>query len=248
MSESLRMWTEIGFNVTYLIVIWGVVGVMARRLPGLPAARQPLARAFLVAFGLLALGDTGHVGFRVWAYARGDLGTTLEVAGLELGLVGLGALATAITITFFYAALVVVWQRRFDGTYGPLAWLLFAAAIVRLGLMLPAANAWNSAVPPQPWSLVRNFPLLVQGLGVATLILRDARAGGDRTFAWLGAMILVSYAFYVPVILWVQQAPLIGMLMIPKTVAYVVMAFLALQAAFQEEEVAPALRASYHPP
>jgi hypothetical protein len=40
-------------------------------------------------------------------------------------------------------------------------------------------------------------------------------------------MILVSYACYLPVILFVQQVPLIGMLMIPKTMAYLVVGFIA---------------------
>jgi hypothetical protein len=38
---------------------------------------------------------------------------------------------------------------------------------------------------------------------------------------WVGGLILVSYAMYIPVILFVQQAPMVGMLMIPKTLAYV---------------------------
>jgi hypothetical protein len=68
---------------------------------------------------------------------------------------------------------------------------------------------------------------VVQGLGVMFLILRDARAAQDRTFGWIGAMILVSYTFYTPVILWSSQAPLLGMLMIPKTMAYVAIAVIA---------------------
>jgi hypothetical protein len=40
-------------------------------------------------------------------------------------------------------------------------------------------------------------------------------------------MILVSYACYIPVILFVQQAPMVGMLMIPKTLAYVAVGFIA---------------------
>jgi hypothetical protein len=235
MSETMRMWLEIGFNVSYLIVIWALVVLMVRRYGSLPADRRPVARAFIAAFGLLALGDTGHVGFRVWAYALGDLGTTLQLFGREIGLVGLGALATATTVTFFYVLMVVIWRRRFHQSYGPLAWLLFAASVVRLALMVPAANEWNSAVPPQPWSLIRNAPLVVLGMGAAYLILRDARRAGDRAFLWLGGMILVSYAFYAPVIVWVQQAPMVGMLMIPKTVAYLVMAFLGYRAIFQPE-------------
>ncbi|MFN2168517.1 MAG: hypothetical protein ACK2U9_19960, partial [Anaerolineae bacterium] len=48
----------------------------------------------------------------------------------------------------------------------------------------------------------------------------------DRAFAWIGGMILVSYALYTPVILFVQQMPPIGMLMIPKTMAYVAIGFI----------------------
>ena len=88
-------------------------------------------------------------------------------------------------------------------------------------------NAWESVVPPQPWSTIRNVPLMVLGLGTAYLILRDAIATHDRTFTWIGAMILVSYACYAPVIFFVQQNPMIGMLMIPKTMAYVAIAFFA---------------------
>lgn len=233
MSETMRMWMEIGFNISYLVVIWGLVGTMWVQRETVPAGEWPLARLFIGAFALLALGDTGHVGFRVWAYSLGDLEATITVAGLELGLVGLGALATAVTVTFFYVLMLVIWQRRFDKPYGWFGLLLFGAAAVRLLLMLFPANDWNSTTPPQPWSLYRNLPLTIQGLGVAYLILRGARPEGDRTFTWIGVMILVSYAFYIPVILFVQQAPLIGMLMIPKTLAYVAIAAIAYRAFYR---------------
>ena len=182
---------------------------------------QRVAQLVRWAFALLALGDTGHVGFRVLAYAQGDLEETINLFGLKLGLVGLGALSTAITVTFFYALMLETWRVRFGKKYGWFEYLLLAAVVTRLLLMIPAANHWNSTVPPQPWSLYRNLPLTVLGLGIAGLILRDARRAGDRAFTWIGISILVSYACYIPVILFVQQVPNIGMLMIPKTMAYV---------------------------
>ena len=97
-------------------------------------------------------------------------------------------------------------------------------------LMIPAVNEWYRVVPPQPWSLYRNLPLMVLGLGVAYLIFRDASRARDRAFVWIGVMILVSYACYVPVILFVQQVPLVGMLMIPKTLAYLGVAFIGYRA------------------
>jgi hypothetical protein len=231
------MWVEILFNVTYLVVIWGFVIAMYRRRAYLAPDVRPYAELFMWAFGLLALGDTGHVGFRVWAYALGGLDATVSILGREVGLVGLGALSTAVTVTLFYVLMLFIWQRRFQKPLGGLGVLLLVAAAVRLVVMVFPQNQWNSSVPPWPWSLLRNLPLMVQGLGVAYLILRDAsrkdtrrvslRREEDRLFQWIGTLILVSFAFYLPVILFVQQAPTLGMLMIPKTMAYVAIAWLA---------------------
>jgi hypothetical protein len=233
MSESMRMWMEIIFNIAYLIVVWGLVIAMASRRSLVRPANQRVADLAMKAFALLAVGDTGHVGFRVVAYALGDLEATVLILGLEVGLVGLGALATAITVTFFYVLVLQIWQARFNKPYGVFGSLLFGAAIVRLIIMAFPANQWNNLVPPQPWGLLRNLPLILQGLGVAFLILRDARQAQDRPFTWIGICILVSYAMYTPVILFVQQMPLIGMLMIPKTMAYVAIAFIAYNALYR---------------
>ena len=71
------------------------------------------------------------------------------------------------------------------------------------------------------------------------LILRDAFRTGDTTFKWIGAMIALSYAFYAPVILWSAQTPLLGMLMIPKTCAYIAIAVIGYQALYSGKESAP---------
>lgn len=226
MDETLRLWTEVSFNVAYLIAIWTLVTLMWRRRGAVPAGDRRVAALTTWAFALLALGDTGHVGFRVLAYARGGLEQAVSLGGAEIGLVGAGALATAVTVTFFYVLVLEIWRTRFGRRYGAFAILLLAAALVRLAIMVFPENEWNRVEPPQPWSLYRNLPLVVQGLGVAYLILRDAAAAGDRAFRWIGYMILVSYACYLPVILFVQRAPLVGMLMIPKTMAYVAIAFI----------------------
>lgn len=181
---------------------------------------------------LLALGDTGHVGFRVVAYATGGLEKTVSLLGQEVGLVGMGALSTAITVTFFYMLVLVVWSRRFEKPFGWFGILLIVTGIGRLVYMGLPVNDWNSVVPTQPYSLYRNLFLVIQGLGVAFLILRDAQAEKDRTFFWIGICILLSYGFYIPVILFVQQVPAIGMLMIPKTLAYVAIAVIGNRSLF----------------
>lgn len=215
-------WMEIVFNVTYLLVIYGLVVAMSLRLTPDPV-QQRLRAGFL----LLALGDTGHVGFRVVALFRGGLDARVEVLGAPVPLVGAGALSTAITVTLLYVLLLDAWRVRFAAARSALYWSLAAMAVVRLALFLPAQNEWGNVVPPWGWSMLRNAPLMVLGLGVAALMIRDGRRARDATFSTLGWLIVGSYTFYVPVIVLVQRVPPIGMLMIPKTLMYLAMAWLA---------------------
>jgi hypothetical protein len=227
MSETIRAGFEIVFNVSYLVVIWWLVVLMTRRLPQVAPQDRHVAGLVRLAFALLAAGDTGHVGFRVLAYLLGGSETQLVILGTPMTLVGLGSLTTAVTVTFFYMLMVYVWQRRYNQPFTWFTSLLQAAGVVRLILMALPGNDWASPVPPQPMSLYRNLPLMLQGLGVMALILNSAYRNQDRTFKWIGWMIAVSFAFYFPVIVWAQQFPLLGMLMIPKTCAYLVIAFVA---------------------
>jgi len=236
-TEQMRMWVEVSFNLAYLIAVWGLVIAMFRRQPSVKKEDQPVTELFIWAFAFLALGDSGHVGFRVLAYSMDGLGSMINLFSREVGLVGLGALSTAVTVTLFYALMLVIWHRRYQKPYGWFGAFLFAAGAIRLIIMIFPQNQWNESVPPQPWALIRNLPLVVLGLGVAYLMLRDSAKSEDKPFRWIGIMILVSYAFYAPVILFVQQVPVIGMFMIPKTLAYIAIGLIAYHSLFKVPEV-----------
>jgi hypothetical protein len=246
MSEAMRMWVEIIFNIGYLIAVWILVFMMARRQAIVAPENRAVAKRVMWAFALLALGDTGHVGFRVLAYSLGGLEAQPVVLGIPISLVGIGALATAITVTFFYMLLVDIWRLRFNKPLGWFGWFLLATGVFRLIIMLFPQNEWSAVVPPQPWGLIRNLPLMIMGLGVMVLILRDAYRANDRPFKWIGWCILASYAFYTPVILFVAQVPILGMLMIPKTLAYIAIAVIAYRALYTRpvELIAPAAAAA----
>jgi len=227
MSDTVRMWMEISFNIAYLIAIWWLVIVMLRRFPAVARKDQLVAKWTLIAFGLLALGDTGHVGFRVLAYALGNLNMTINLFGGPVSLLSIGTLATSVTVTLFYAAMVLAWKERFHKSIGWFEWLLFAAAVVRLVMLTLPQNEWALTEPPYPWNLYRNIPLLVQGLGLVWLILKDGLKAKDKTFVWMAAMVLISFGCYTPVLFLAHLHPLIGMLMMPKTLAYLAVAFIA---------------------
>lgn len=232
MSSTLIMWSEIAFDIGYLAVIWILVAKMFRKAKNVNPKHLLVARSLMMAFVLLAIGDTGHVGFRVLAYYLGGLHTKLNLFGGELSLVGPGALATAVTITLFYVVMLDVWRKRFNFKYGIFEYVLIIAAIIRLILFIHPGNLWSSVVPPFGWSLARNIPLIIQGVGVAYLFLRDGIKYKDQMFIQIGAMVLISYLCYMPVILLVQKNSWIGMLMIPKTLAYVAMAIISYKALF----------------
>jgi hypothetical protein len=239
MSETARMSVEILFNIAYLVAVWGLVIAMQRNQQRVKPTDLAVAQRIKWAFALLALGDTGHVGFRIIAYALGGLEAKPVVLGVPVSLVGIGALATAITVTLFYMLLVDVWRRRFGRDLGWFGWFLLAAGVVRLGVMAFPQNQWDQVVAPYNWSLARNALLTVQGLGVMVLILRDAATRHDKSFTWIGVMIALSFTFYAPVILWVAQVPMLGMLMIPKTCAYLGVAIIAYRTFYSQVALHP---------
>ena len=86
--------------------------------------------------------------------------------------------------------------------------------------MMPQ-NQWLSASAPLSWGIWRNIPFALLGLVVILLFYRSARQHQDRAFRWMWLTIVLSFGFYIPVVLWADAVPLIGILMIPKTCAYV---------------------------
>ncbi|MHA1978056.1 MAG: hypothetical protein ACW98F_06945 [Candidatus Hodarchaeales archaeon] len=68
MADDPQILMELAFNIFYLIFIWFIVDLMTRNLSNVTQEDLTIARRFRLAFFLLALGDTGHVGFRIMAY------------------------------------------------------------------------------------------------------------------------------------------------------------------------------------
>ncbi len=226
MPEASRVWTETIFNIAYLIIVWWLVIAMINRRELVDAKEHRVAGLIMWAFFWLGLGDIGHVGFRVVAYAMGGLNAAMTLFGRHIMLAPMGSLATAITFTFFYVILIMIWHERFKKPYGVLGMSIFGLAAVRMIIMAFPANNWNSLQQPHDWAIIRNVPLMLMQLGSAYLLMRDGLREGDKTFVWMAIMVIVSFACYAPVIFLQQRVPLIGMLMIPKTIAYLVIAFL----------------------
>ncbi len=239
MNETIIAWFESIFNVTYLLAVWYFVYLMTKAMDTVEPQDRRTAGLVRMAFILLAAGDTGHVGLRVVAHLLGGKETQVVFLGTPMSLIGLGTLATAYTVTLFYMLFVYVWLARYQQRANWFTNTLLAAGVLRLVFMALPANEWGSLLPPQPISLYRNLPLILQGLGVMGLILYSAYQTRDTSFQWIGWMIAISYAFYIPVILFAHRLPLVGLLMIPKTCAYLVVAWIAYKGLWRRTKPSP---------
>lgn len=198
------------FDVCYLV---SVITIGIRMVKSSKNNRQ------FKLFGWMAIvlgaGDSFHLIPRMIALCT----TGLENFTVALGL---GKWITSVTMTLFYVLLYYVWRERYEikGQKNlTIAVYLFAA--IRIALCMMPQNNWLSADAPLSWEIYRNIPFAVIGLITIVLFYTSAKQNNDTAFKWVWMTIVLSFGFYIPVVLWADAIPMIGMLMIPKTCAYV---------------------------
>lgn len=201
---------ETMFDAVYLISVI-TIGILMIR--GSKGDRQ--FRLFGWMAVVLGAGDSFHLVPRALALCT----TGLENYTFSLGV---GKWITSVTMTIFYVLLYYVWRQRYkiSGRGGVTA-AVYGLAGVRIALCMMPQNRWLSVEAPLSWGIYRNIPFALLGLVVLVLFYRSAREQGDTAFRWMWLTIVLSFGFYIPVVLWADTLPLIGMLMIPKTCAYV---------------------------
>ena len=211
------------FDAVYLVTVITLGIIMVKRSGG--------SRQFRL-FGLMAIvlgcGDAFHLVPRAVA---------LCTTGLEnyTAALGAGKLITSVTMTVFYVLLYYVWRSRYEieGRKG-ITVAVYALSALRVILCLMPQHRWLSADAPLAWGIYRNIPFALLGLLIILLFFRSAREHEDKAFRWMWLTIVLSFGFYIPVVLWTDSVPLIGMLMIPKTCAYVWTVLIGYQAMKKE--------------
>lgn len=198
------------FDIVYLTTVITLGVIMITKSKG-----NKQYRLFGIMAVVLGLGDSFHLVPRMIA---------LCTTGLDqyTAALGIGKFITSITMTFFYLLLYYVWRIRYNikGKAG-LTLCFYLLAAVRIILCLFPQNAWTSAEAPLSWGIYRNIPFALIGVLIIVLFYQYAKEREDRSFRFMWLTIVLSFGFYLPVVLWADVNPLIGMLMIPKTCAYV---------------------------
>ncbi len=180
----------------------------------------------LFLFGILTLvlggGDAFHLVPRILTAFRGSF------PGEEWWS-GLGLMVSSITMTVFYVLLFYVWRAVFPQLACPTALLAltWGSAVLRIALCLFPQNNWFHREGNPRWGIYRNIPFAVTGLCLVILFLLSGNTGGYGLWQ-ISVAIVISFACYFPVVLWAKKKPMIGMLMMPKTAAYVWMICMGL--------------------
>jgi len=201
---------ETAFDIVYLS---GVV------ILGIRMLLNPNRQKQYLLFGSMAIvlgcGDAFHLVPRAVALCTNGLAN--HTAAL-----GIGKFITSITMTVFYVLLYAVWKERYKitGKKG-LDITVWVLAFLRILLCCMPQNQWLSAQPPLSWGIARNIPFALLGFLVIVLFRQEAKTRHDQAFRYVWLTIVLSFGFYIPVVLFADTMPAIGVLMIPKTCAYV---------------------------
>lgn len=176
---------------------------------------QPLVKKAGCMTALLGAGDAFHLVPRCFA-----LWTTGLVANAAA--LGIGKFVTSITMTIFYLILYYIWRDYYQiiGRKS-LTGTMWGLSILRIALCLLPQNQWLNYRQPLLYGILRNIPFALMGLIVIALFAQEGKKADDSAFRFMPLAVLLSFAFYLPVVLFSGVMPVIGILMIPKTLAYV---------------------------
>ena len=209
---------ESTFDILYLLFAVVSGCVMLRR------AENKTQRLMGLAALILGCGDAFHLVPRVLNYfADGDFTAAL----------GVGKLVTSVTMTVFYLLLYYIWlgHYRQPEQRGVTA-LVWALTLARIVLCLFPQNGWLENRSDLTWAVIRNVPFLLLGAAVCLLYFRTRSGDRNLRFVWL--YILLSFLFYLPVAVGAGLVPMLGMLMLPKTVCYILLIAAFLRCVTQE--------------
>ena len=211
------------FDILYLLfaITAGVLLLVKKR--GLPYLLMGIA---VLALGI---GDSFHLIPRVLRYfCKGDFTFYL----------GLGKLITSLTMTAFYLLLYHLWLVLFKLPENrKLTILVYALAFIRVVLCALPQNDWFSGEGSVLWGVLRNLPFVALG-GVDVWLWFFTRKK-IAVFSPLWLLVTLSFSFYIPVAVAASVLPLLGMLMLPKTVCYVLVVILFLRYSFPSEREVP---------
>lgn len=209
------IYIEVVFDLLYLSVVFYL---------GYKLMKKRNENIQYLIFGLMALtlgfGDMFHLIPRV----VGHLTTGLDDYTFYLGL---GKAITSYTMTFFYLLVLYAYEKRFDAKNAFVRGIVVGLLLVKVILSVLPQNEWLTNGATLEFQIIRNIPFVMMGIYLVSIIFLDSIKENDKPFMKIAIGISLSFLFYIPVVLFAQSVPAIGALMMPKTLAYVYVIYVA---------------------
>lgn len=183
-----------------------------------------------ILYGILTLtlcgGDAFHLVPRILRAVRGSNDKIKRQLGI-------GLQVSSITMTVFYIILMYIWKLTFPelAVLGSIEAVVWISAIVRIVICLFPQNNWCSEEGNLKLSVIRNAVFAVTGIGIIILYAMSGNTYGYHMTRMVAA-IIISFGCYLPVTLFSKTKPKVGLLMIPKTCAYMWIIAMGLQLLF----------------
>ena len=200
---------ESTFDILYLIfaILTGVLILIKRRNKN----DVLMGTAALI----LGIGDSFHLVPRVLNYFI-DSDFTWYL--------GFGKLVTSITMTVFYILVFLLYKSVYnkdDKSTKTVGITLYILAALRVLICLLPGNNWFTGEGTVLWGVLRNIPFII--LGVLIIVLYYKKKDSIANFRNVWLLVALSFLFYIPVAVFAPLLPILGMLMLPKTICYILM-------------------------
>lgn len=187
-------------------------------------------KILFILYGILTLtlcgGDAFHLVPRIIRTIHG----TNDKIKRQLGI---GLQVSSITMTIFYILLMYIWKFTFPELKIPviIGAVIWISAAIRIVICMFPQNNWCTDEGSMKLSVIRNAVFAVTGIGVIILYLISGNTYGYH-MTRMAAAIIISFGCYLPVTLFSKTKPKVGLLMIPKTCAYMWIIVMGLQLMF----------------
>ena len=201
------------FEIAYLIsvITLGIVMIIKSK-------KRMVPLLFGISAIVLGGGDAFHLAPRIMY----GLDWVVSSEAVEAAVLGRGTLITSITMTVFYVLIYYVWKLRYKTKNTKyLTMTIYALAAVRIALCCFPQNMWTAIDSPLSWGIYRNIPFLILGILLIVLFYKSSKQNHDKSFKYIWIAMLLSFAFYTPVVLLASTYSWVGIFMLPKTVCYV---------------------------
>lgn len=209
---------KFAFNALFLGIIWTMVYFMYKRKKLVCYKERLTVRSILAGFSILALGTTLYAIFNILAYIMGSAGpgVAFEKAAGVMNL---------LTITLFLLTMLFAFKYHFGKGFDFSLLILMGLGVLRLVTVI---------FMYQEMKILGNIFLILLGLGVILLMLKESFEKGDHIFAKIGILLLLYIICSIPMLFFLENENLNMLLILPKVLAILAIALISIKELFNK--------------